>query len=608
LTFDEITDLFKANKLTDADYDDIRLNLMKSQLGNHRDVLFGSLLPDIETRSNIWYTQLDNNLGVIRSPPSDFLRQLYMAVYTDTTPGDDSIRVPFSTGAGFNNLITLRPIQKILSRRNFDEFNLDYGKFMAACIRTEDEMLEEAKQRNKQPITNDLDYPFLKSYGCDHDIVYGKLWSYDASQGQYYRFDKNKKRIWYNDELKRDPQTCYASYLSKGNLTGCHRVIQCIADGNDASLHRCLDVLEESNLWDVAEDDVKKVSPDMIKLVLRKFRIGAIEVRVNGDVYLEPISYERWESKILNKEIPETVRNVILKNKKLLNYLRALIGICKANPNILNRSNKTLIARNTTPTFFGNLGMRNYQDPSIRTSGKSRLVQLGQQLYNQPEPLPIGPNMLGPIVNNLYSNTSFVNQYSTPDIMGMGLPMGMPGMGMPGMGMPGMGMPGIGIPGLGPGVMVGGSHGIMSGTSGFNHTIKMLNNVFSEAGLEIHPDDQTKLSAVSKQIESYEKQLTRLIEILNVITKTARFYGISLDSINGSNPRAVKLSELDSVEKAKEFLKYYAKDLSKSILTNVNIQQSANHMLLSKMIPRLLGYVDCNDSSQPSSEPMMVDI
>jgi hypothetical protein len=174
-------------------------------------------------------------------------------------------------------------------------------------------------------------------FSPDYKSDYGQIWFYDSDKVMYYRMENNKK--CYYDELEQnDPDTCYATYLAKDNKIEHVRIMACIFDGDHRSLHKCLSVISDEDLWKVSEDDIKKVGPDRLKLILRKFHVQGCQMMDSKyNIYLEPESFEHWKIKI-QKEYsyaPDLVKT-IFGNIHLLKYIQAAITICKANPIILN--------------------------------------------------------------------------------------------------------------------------------------------------------------------------------------------------------------------------------------------------------------------------------
>lgn len=587
LTDNEIDNLFKAGRpaFTTAELQNLRVNLMKDPLTGYQNVLFGANLPDITSGSNVWYTQANGAVAHVQQPPVSFLRDLYNAAYSTAIAANLAVTVGTNT---FN----LTGLETNLAKRPLGQFNLNLGKFTAAAIKREDDMMDSQAQKTSAPVSADLDYPFLTAY----DMVYGQLWTFDTQKGQYYRLDESNRRVYYDEAAKGDTKTCYATYLSKGSDAGCLRVIQCIADGNSKSLNRCLDVIGDGNLWDVAAEDAQKVGPDMVKLVLRKFGVkGYEDTDSNGVKYRVPMSFEEWKNQIVGN-FSDDVKSTILNNPKLLNYLKGLIGVCRSNPNILNKNNPSIIARDTTPEYIRNLNMRKYKIPSV--TKKSQYEFFAESLRNATQPHVVTQDMFNPITSGSFSNLMFVNPLTTmvPSMLGGNFYAAI--------------TPSLPTRGTGSDAMEKQAQILKNGSASmFSSLLGTISNAFADTGLQLHQDDQAKLKAVVKKMETYENQLARMCSVLINIVKIARFYGIGLENIDKDHPRVMKLSELNSVDDIREFVRGYAKELTKNMVTNMTIQQAAAYELMNKVGPRLLDDCTGKASSQPSvASRSLIDI
>lgn len=588
LTPAELDDLFKQDRvLSVAELSQLRVNLMKSSSSGYKDVLFGSNLPDVPNGSNVWYTQNNGALNHVIAPPADFLRQLYNAIY-ESGINSATVNVTYSSPA---HTFVLSNVENNLEVRPKEQFALNIGKFTAAAIKREDDQVEQASvaQQTGKPVGTLDDYTFLTAY----DTVYGKLWTFDVSKGQYYRVDENNRKVYYDDAAKGDVDTCYASYLAKGSSAGCLRVIQCIADGNSKSLNRCLDVIGDGDLWKVASDDVQKVGPDMVKLVLRKFGVqGYEETDSNGVKYKVPMSFEEWKKDVVSA-FPEDVKQTILSNERLLNYLQGLIGVCRANPNILNKNNPNIIARDTTPDYIRNLNMRKYKIPNV--SKKSQYEFFAESLRLAVQPHVVTQDLFNPITSGSFSNVAFVSPYTTavPAMVGGNFYSTT--------------VPSLISRGTGD-VMDRQAQIVKNGSASmFSSLLATINNAFADTGLQLHPDDIARLTSVIKKLETYENQLARLCSVLINIVKIARFYGISLENVDKDHPRIMKLSDLHTIDDIRDFIRGYARELTKNMVANMSIQQSAAYELMQRVSPRLID--DCTGKQdQSSSSRQLVQI
>lgn len=592
LTPKELDTLFArtaTTPLTATELSKLRVNLMKNPITG--EILFGSNLPDIAQGANVWYTQKNSTFDKITTPPTDFLRMLYSAAYANGVTGMDNIVVTYDGGS----TITFNNMERDLARRPKQPLNINIGKFTAAAIKREDEAVEAQMNMTKTPsVSVDADlsvYPFLTAY----DMAYGKIWSFDVQKGQYYRVDENNKKVYYDDDAKGDTNTCYTTYLSKGNNANCLRVIQCIADGDSRSLNRCLDIIGDGDLWSVASDDVQKVGPDMVKLVLRKFGVqGYDETDSNGVKYIVPMSYEEWKRDIV-PAFPKDVQDTVLNNTKLNAYLRGLIAVCRSNPNILNKNNPNIVNKDTTPDYIRNLNMRKYKIPYVVK--KSQFEFFSEMLKNAAQPHIITQDMFNPITSGSFSNVSFVNPYSSmmPSMMGGGFYSAKGGDG----GLFTATIPSLTTAGTGYESLERQSGMILKNGSAsmFSNFLTTIQNANLDVGLQLHPEDEARIKGVIIKLETYENQLARLCSVLVTIVKLARFYGVTLENVDREHPTTMmKLSEVQTMADIRNFIRNYARELTKNMITNMSIQQAASYELMNKVGPRLID--ECTGKQQ----------
>lgn len=592
LTPRELDALFAKPSFSPAEYANLRVNLMKNPASGYSEILFGSNLPDIPTGANVWYTKSNGAFGHVQTPPVDFLRRLYSSVYGADVSATGDIHVRYTNPT---IVFTLSNVEGNYVNRSKNPFDLDIGKFVNAAIQREDAAMTSSIA--PAPVSGDLSsYPFMNAY----DMAYGKLWSFDAQKGQYFRTDENNRRVYYDEGIKGDTSTCYATYLAKGDSAGCIRVIQCLADGNSKSLNRCLEVIGDGDLWTVASDDVTKVSPDMVKLVLRKFGVKGYDMRdSNGVSYRIPMSYEEWKHKIV-PTFDKDVADTILNNSKLNTYLRGLISVCRSNPSIINKNNPTIVARDNTPDYFKNLNMRQYR--VIDPQGKTKFETFAEMLRNATEPPIVSQNLFNPFIGGYGSNMMFFNPHTNqlPAMMGGGFYAAT--------------VPSLITSGTSMDDLNKQSNILKTGSSSmFTSLLTNIKNAFNDVGLQLHPEDIQRIVNTVTKLNEYEEQLARLCTILINIVKLARFYGVSLENVDRDNQRTVKLSDIQSGEDIRDFVRGHVRQLTSNMVTNMSVQQASAYELMSKIGPRF--FDDCAGKTSasgtglvPSSEQQLVDI
>jgi hypothetical protein len=549
---------------------DIRVNLMKNLATN--EVLFASNLPDVPSGATVWYSQRNGGLGSVSGAPSDFFRKLYDAVYADDIAGN-TINVRYPT-----NAIVLNNIDNIVNNRPKRPFDHDLGKFLSAVLRREDNAANSTNSPVNDPTDTSLDvYPLLNAV----DMVYGHVWTFDTQRGQYFRTE-NGRKVYYDDAVKNDANTCYASYLAKGRPADCPRVIQCIADGNPQTLSRCLDVLRDNDLWKVAEEDAAKVGPDIVRLVLKKFGIGAYpETDSNGLVYNVPMSYDEWMRDIVGA-MDKPVRDTITGNYKLLSYIKGLLSVCRSNPSIINKNNPQVVARENIPLYMQNLNMKKYTIPS--SSKRSQYEFFAESLKNAAVPRFVENDLWNPIISGSMSNVSFFSPYTSavPSMMG-GAPQ-MPSLITPSFASRGASSSSIERQ---AGLLKNGSSSI------FHGLVSSLTSALNDVGLSLHHDDVVRIRDTIKKMEKYEDQLAKMCIALNNFVKLARAYGVSLDNVSADQRRVIEFEKIRNVDDIAQFISTYVRDITKNMASNMTIQQATSYELMSGIAPRYLK--DCVD-------------
>jgi hypothetical protein len=136
----------------------------------------------------------------------------------------------------------------------------------------------------------------------------------------------------------------------------------------------------------------------------------------------------------------------------------------------------------------------------------------------------------------------------------------------------------------------------------FQSLMGSINAAFADVGMVLAHEDRTRIHNTIRKLGEYEQQLARMCAVLITIVKIARFYGIGLDSIDRDHPRQIQLSQIQSIDDIRDFVRRYARDLTKTMATNMSIQQSAAFELMSNVTPRLID--ECvGKSGTPAGTP-----
>lgn len=546
LTQDEVSALVnKINSLDDGQKKSIRMNLMKTSQGA-TETRAQAFFPDVPS-GRVWYSKA-RGYGYVPGRKPSILRDVYKYVY-----GDDKAELRELMPDVDENLNTR-------SRVN----NLNYGIFMSNVTKCE---LEKAKTAASEPEKSESaddvfgDYPLLQ-YA---DLPFGKIWTYDTTTGQFYK-NVDGQRVPYTEAVKNNPENCYSTYLSAKGDAKCISILDCLIDEDPKSLNRCIKLLDDPDMWKLAEyDALANVAPDKIVAVFKKFGVeNRKRTDANGKEYIVPMSYREWQNDVVSKWNAET-KNAVFKNTKLQEYIRGLITVANNNPAVLNKHVPEIVARDMKPESMRDLGMQRYRNLSVVS--KDSFSVLADMLQNLPRPVDVLPSAYNVITSGNMANVSFFSPFTTPSPVQMG-----------------GNLYASVRPAFQQNYELGRAH--QSSTT--------LKSVFStlyanlrNAGLEVHPDDKRKIATAMLQIEKYEKQLAELAVILNSISRSAHAFGIDLTSAARSQTRTIpSLKHAVSKEDINDFLLKYVKDVSKSMATNVNIQQRITYDLLNGVASR----------------------
>lgn len=137
-----------------------------------------------------------------------------------------------------------------------------------------------------------------------------------------------------------------ASALNKGgpncastgiNLPDCDFVYKCLLSGKPETLSECLDRLKSADMFAVARKEVATMNPKVAVQLLRTF--GFKPRREAGSNVVLPPTFDEWSGK-LSRTVDAATAEAIRGNKKLMEYLRAIVDIVRSNPAIINKDLK----------------------------------------------------------------------------------------------------------------------------------------------------------------------------------------------------------------------------------------------------------------------------
>ena len=544
----------------------LRLNLMKSTNDN---VLFAENLPSIPRGTRLWYTTEN---GILNSTSGKSLLEIYNDVYYG------SMSAPSNP-----------------DKTDLHEC-LDMPKYMEALIKG---CSHPDQQMNGLNITTHVDgtlddYDFLN---VANDMVYGYSWKYDTNKQQFFRLNGNQ-RIYYDQAIKNASNTCYATYLGGdrgSNAAGCKRVVDCILTSDGDSLGRCMDVIKDTSLWNVASNDIKNVDPEKIRKILRKFNVRAYNIVAdNGDNIKQPQTYNEWLS-----SLPADKKQLYSNNKPMLSYLRGLIEICRGNPVVLNSGlrGSSIAGFESTPSIVKNLGLKRGLKYGANDN-KQKFAILAQQL-----------NVPSSYVNRVLSPTPILNGINNTSIYP---PIHMSGG--------------------------GGNYSVVSPMlptfntrSTIDYSIDKFQNggvvktvyvslfdnirkALKDIGAKMSDEDELKLTNTLTQVAKHELEMAKMATMLNTFVKIAHITGVPpIYRFNTQKLRTVSLRDLDS-SNLNDFVGHHIQNLNTQINKGNNVM-NVNHTNLFRTLVKfvnelnvLYGGIPVNVVKNTRESNQLVDI
>lgn len=287
----------------------LRINLMKERPGAER-VLFSATLPYVPVSkiNKLWYTRAGNayggNVVSLTIVDKNTIRDIYHNIYMGL-PSALQTFTQYANVAG-----------------KTEDFDVDDAYVVKNMIKSR----KSAPVGRLDSVTNET----LLVEDLVRKVVY-----YRDNSG-LYRIDANGAKIPYNnDNIRAD--NCSGSMLKTNDQVKCSRFIRdCILGGNSDNLTNCIAQLSDKNFFVHAQEELEEVDPDVAIQILRAFEFGKVGNPVNGGEYLEIQSFDTWAEKVL-PSMKANVRNAILGNPKLCDYLKGVVAFVNSHPAILNK-------------------------------------------------------------------------------------------------------------------------------------------------------------------------------------------------------------------------------------------------------------------------------
>lgn len=596
----ELENIFGSGKSIESLRPIMRLNLMKAD-PERTKVLFSSLLPDIEVGAKVWYTDQTGAVNYVKNTNDklDVLKKIYDTVYECkatasgnafykldgkcTTAGTRTAATAATATDSFGIVVNADVLRDPITDHN--QRKLDYGKFIVGLTEAYKKRRQQLPVKPQAPAQDDSlgVYGFLNKKKVV-DLAYGITWYYDSDRKEYFRMENGKKEYYDNAKLG-DANTCYTLYLKDPQNTGtCRRFIDCLASGDVDSLSRCLDVLQDSNMWVVAKEDIEKVSPKQIVNVLRKFGFkGKKERDATGKEYIVPIPYDRWLVDVVEKLQDQTVKNLIKSgNQHLASYLRALATICRNNPSILNpdytgpRGSMKIISKRSNP-----LGLKRYYNPGTQdrnSNAYSHASEMFRSINIDTTPVQNLEKVIKLIMSGALTDVDFFSAYSGRHPM-VGGTYGSIGPYLASR-----------LPKQGDKLRVDSNGQIVNGSANmFDSLFVSINQALSDAGLRMTDEDSTRIHNNIKKLKEYEKDLAALFSVLNQLAVHLKSAGIPYDQIDRNNlTELVNLKDVKSYDDLKNFLSCHTREVASAMKDNVSLQTSIAGEILKNIIPRCI--------------------
>jgi len=162
---------------------------------------------------------------------------------------------------------------------------------------------------------------------------------------RYARDDQNRLRVvgadgkldmlkdFEGNELETALDNGAPNCASTGINSNCDFVYKCLLSGKPETLAECLKRLEEKDMFAVARKELNGMNPKVAVQLLRTF--GFKPRRESGSNVVLPPTFDDWSRK-LEKTLDAKTAQAIKGNRQLMEYLRAIVDMVRANPAIIN--------------------------------------------------------------------------------------------------------------------------------------------------------------------------------------------------------------------------------------------------------------------------------
>ena len=400
----------------------------------------------------------------------------------------------------------------------------------------------------------------------------GNVWKWENGE-----FLQRKGNSWV--KYVAQPDSCYGSQLAKGNKPECDALIQCILSNNSQSLQRCLKYLKNADLWKVAQEDLKNVSPGIVLQFLDRFGARPQESFGVDGTYLRPMSFDTWINTVVVNFDPAVKTAILSGNPHLLTYIKALFTILHENPSILNKvATSRGLKMDESPEvskYFQSRNITKFLSPYGRgQSAKNVTVSQIQNALNGYVPLDdnYGRMLYNSLVNK-YENVRYVAPAMVGPFVGYG-------------------------PQFGPSYAAyGGQHGGEFNkiddycTELIHKLFAMIYTSMNQLGIPFDEVDKTVITKALVDKKKLDENLFRIANFLARIVELARGLRVNLAQINPSGRQFIQplsLRNVNTLEDAKQYLERSVAMLGNSLINNVAAQQKITSTLMQQVFPQYL--------------------
>ena len=507
--------------------DKLRLNLVKTAPGSV-DTMFGGTLPFVAGTDSLWYTNNAKSRVRADGAPSNVLKEIYKCVYLDNTCTIGSTTYNF-------------PKQYNDVKGNVADFDINAMETIKNFIKTRKSSPAVPQPHGKPASFSDL----------VEDMVTGAVYHRNA-KGELYTMQNGVEVPYDANNIRLD--NCVGTRLI-GDANKCSKFVRdCIINGDKNSLSNCLASLGNQSMFNVAKEEMSQVDPNVAVQILKTFGFSKV-AKKNSSEPVHVQSFDSWKNTVLDK-FQSNVKDTILKNSQLCNYLKGVVDFVNSNPVILN------------PDFKGNASVaqvKQLNDPYLRSLNKNRVwtnprpgsqqerVMIGQMLTRgyAPHMAMVSSGML----TNPYSNVTYSHRGGSMAISPTEL-------------------------------MTGGANAYEESTlrkinrDGFtSELIEMLmSSVMGDlknAGISLDNADESRIADGLSKLKSTEKKLYSYYAMLRILTDLIAFFkASSCVPLDNEGSREISLNDVKGKREAIEFLTKNITEVKQCISNNIDGQNA----------------------------------